>query len=131
MTKTKLNYDFAIRDIEQTKKNHYKRILKLTKDKMTLVHMIEQLEENNEGEVYNTSFSRNYTYAYDRLTSFREEKKQSDLNTIKVYVNDATISHIRYLLKRNELPKSYFTAFYCIFYARINRLMKRNLKAIV
>ncbi len=130
MTKTKLNYEFSIRDIEQTRLNHYKRILKMRNDKSTLVSIVTRLEQNNEYETYQT-FDSGYTYASNLMNEFRTNKTQKVLKSLKSYINAGTIQHIKFLLDLHYLPESYFTAFYCIFYTRINKLMKRNLKAII
>ena len=131
MKTQKLNYDFSIRSIEATKVNHSKRIEKLLKNKDTLKSMIENLENENEDWMFsNIDSSRNYCY-YDRLNIFRKEKKQKQLKELKSFFNYNTINHIKYLLKSYNMPESYFTAFYCIYYKRINKLMKQNLKSIV
>ena len=127
---TKLNYDFSVRNIEQTTLNHAKRISKLNYNKDILKGMIERMEERNEYEM-TIVFSMSYPYSRRLMQEFRQNKTQKALKSLKNYANAETIRHIKYLLGLYNLPVSYYTAFYCIYYARINRLMKRNLKAII
>jgi len=127
--KRKLNYEFSIRDIEQTKEKHYKRITKLKKDVHLIGDILSELESENEYWLY-SCFDHSRWY-WDRLKIFRETKTQKGLKELKNFVNQNTINHIQYLLKSYDIPESYFTAFYCIYYVKINNIMKRNIKSII
>jgi len=124
----KLNYEFSIRDIDATKERHIPRIKKLKQNKEVLNKMIEQLEENNLSEIWQSQQFRGYSYAYNQLKQFHINKTQKILKSLKSAINYITYQHITYLLEYYDLPKSYATSFYCIYYTRINRLMKRNIK---
>lgn len=131
MKNTKLNYEFSIRSIEDTTNKHIEHINKLKKDKQILKKILDQLEENNISEIWQNHAFVGYSYAYGIVKRLRVNKTQKDLKALKNPINYVTRAHIEYLLQYYNIPKSYATAFYCIYYNRINKLMKRNLKEMI
>lgn len=128
-TKLKLNYDFNIRNIDATKEKHTYQINKLKKVyKDDINEIFNRLEYNLSFELQSSGFNYQHRYENFALNSFRQDKTQRNLKALKSIVNNITRNYITSQLGYYEIPKSYDTAFYCIYYNKINKLMKRELK---
>ena len=132
MKTKKLDYDFNIRSIKETKLKHDRIIKKLKKEyKNELKNILNDVELILEDEILNTFFANNYNYNLHQLNQFKKERKQKHLKSLKSAINNIARNYITFLLKCKNIPASYATAFYCIYYAKINAIMKKELKNLV
>lgn len=126
----KLNYDFKVKDFEATQSKHLGRIIKLKKyikeNDPTLP--FDWMADNVESDIKKSNF---YFYnIYQKDGWVRNLKPKSRLRMIKTLVNNTTRENISKWLEYEPLPASYDTAFYCLYYKKINRIMSSVAKLL-
>ncbi len=131
MSKETLNFDFPIvKDMKSTKEKHAKRATKLRS------LLIDQgLQFSNSYHV-NSSYELDATIdamlntgfnCYDRFRCSEGTNKQR-LRALKRVVNEAMRRNIAYFIEREDLPKTYATALYCVWQKSIDKTMKAATK---
>lgn len=123
MKNKKLNYEVKIRDFEATKSKHLGAIQRLKKaiKENEPVMPFNYMAENVECDIKNSPF-----YAYNIISKdgwVARLKPQARLKIIKGLINVSTRKEIVQFLEWNEMPKSWDTAFYCLYYKKINSIM--------
>jgi len=128
----KLNFAFpTVRNIEETKAKHSKKVLKLKqliKDR-NMSHLIgNELLSFNEID-YGTFQAYDVGHSYERH-AINRKKDQAQVLQIKKLVNNVARVSIQFLLKKNDLPASYDTAFYLLDQKYIDRNMMKATKEL-
>jgi len=124
--KTKFNYDFKVKDFEATKDRHLGQIKKIKADKEISLEMMGNYVEDN---IISNLVGEKYIY-FEHWFKGKEMTKTL-LRSLKTFVNCAYRGEIKRALEWNEKPISWATAFYCIYYKRINNEMKAITKEII
>lgn len=126
----KLNYDFKLKDYEATKARHIVQIRKVRTqanwDKIIDSNWMEEIEGMIKNGLRSTWWEYNIVKEDGRLHDYRNH--QSKLREVKTAINGTTRQFIKAQLKWYGLPESWDTAFYILYYKRINAGMKRLAK---
>jgi len=134
MKKQKLDYTFKLKDLEATKNRHIGRIKRL---KQAIKEINKQsvygfgvdwanFQEKVEYVAKDTAFYNYLLLKSDSWVSELSPKKR--LRMVKTFINQQTRLMIIRELEARKLPKSWDTAFYILFYKKINSLMKDLVK---
>jgi len=128
--KVKLNYEFALKDFEATRLNHLGKIERLKRAIKKLngesIYGFE-MDWGNFQEIveYHAKMTSFYNYSLlDEKGWVNQLSPKQRLRMVKTFINDQTRQQIVRELENRELPKSWDTAFYLLFYKKINRIMK-------
>ena len=125
-----MKYAFKLRDFQATKKRHLVRIRKLearllSRDLNNNYHPLEdwlgEAKEIISSKVHNDDY---YMYNTQRGGRLTDRTKQSVIKEVKTFVNRYAREWIREWLVDNDLPESWDTAFYCLYYRPINKIMR-------
>lgn len=124
-----LNYDFRLKNFTETQSKHLgeikrlkEAIKKLNSESVYGFEVWDNFQENIEYRAKNTPFFNYNLYRKDSWVNELSPKRR--LRMVKSYINGQTREQIIDELKQRGWPKSWDTAFYCLFYKRINRVMK-------
>ena len=128
--KIQLDYNFALKDFETTKSKHLGQIDRLKK----------AIKKENAGSTYGFDldwglfqeqveyYAKNsgfYMYNLGRKEGWVNElSPKRRLRMVKSFINGQTREQIGRELESRSWPASWDTALYCLFYKRINRIMK-------
>lgn len=126
MKKTIFNYDFKLKDFEATKSRHLGQIKKTKADKEITLDIMGYDTQ----DVIISYLVGDRHYYFD--TWFKDKPiTKTLLRSLKCFVNGQYYEQIKRNLKWNEKPESWATAFYCIYYKKINTEMKAITKEII
>jgi len=125
----KLNYDFQLKDFNETQSKHLgqikrlkEAIKKLNSESIYGFEVWDNFLENVEYRAKNTPFFNYNLYEKDSWVNKLSPKRR--LRMVKSYINGQTREQIIEELKARNWPESWDTAFYCLYYKKINRIMK-------
>lgn len=123
----KLNLEFSIKDYDATRAKHDSRIRTLGAKGVRYRDIIDVYTEDN--IISEIVGSTQFNYFYKGL--FEGGISKSNVRTLKTFVNYKTKEEIERNLEYNDLSKWYSTAFYTLFYSKVNQLMKRITKELL
>ena len=123
-----LNLCFGIKSFDCSRAKHESRVKTLKKQGITYRDIIDYYFEDNLTSTIISSTQFNYYY---RDLFAREGRTKSNVRTLKTFVNVKTRELIQQALEYEGVSKYYDTAFYCMYYTRINALMKRVLRELL
>lgn len=116
-----LNYDFKLRNIDKTRENHASQMLKV-KSQIKFDDILDEWAiENIASNIQNYGY---YQYNTRIDGRWHDKTKQAVIKELKSLVNQYTRAYIQERLDGNGYPKSWDTAFYMVYFDKVNKLMK-------
>ena len=127
-----LDLNFKVRDPQATKKTHITRIKKLKEKEILFEDILPKVPKGPDYTGERAIWERlQYDQWYlHRMYKSKEWQKcnQKVAKELKSRINSATRDEIKFQLTQEQIPESYDTAFYVLYYGKTNNLMKKVLK---
>jgi len=123
------NYEFSVKDYRATKSKHSPQIRRIQESGVKYDNII---DDRFIDDVTQVLVSKPWFYDWFRQRIQKQGYlSKSDLRELKTAINGATRTAITGSLGFGGFPESWTTAFYIIYYKRINAFMTKMTKEVI